>query len=100
MKIANKKVALTPSTFEALSNIRPPGMSLDDTVADLIIEHQKRKLERDLDEIDENGQFIPWDKAKKEHMLVHRAVTAEVNEMKARKTSTHSFDEIKKVLKT
>jgi Arc/MetJ-type ribon-helix-helix transcriptional regulator len=35
-----------------------------------------------------------------ELMLVHRAVTAEVNEMKARKTSTHSFDEIKKVLKT
>ncbi|MDD1695694.1 MAG: hypothetical protein LUQ54_02240 [Methanoregula sp.] len=35
-----------------------------------------------------------------ELMLVHRAVTAEVNEMKARKTSTHSFDEIKNVLKT
>ena len=35
-----------------------------------------------------------------ELMLVHRAVTAEVNEMRARKTSTHSFDEIKKVLKT
>ena len=35
-----------------------------------------------------------------ELMLVHRAVIAEVNEMKARKTSTHSFDEIKNVLKT
>jgi Arc/MetJ-type ribon-helix-helix transcriptional regulator len=35
-----------------------------------------------------------------ELMLVHRAVTAEVNEIEARKTSTHSFDEIKKVLKT
>ena len=35
-----------------------------------------------------------------ELMLVHRAVTAEVNEIKARKTSTHSFDAIKKVLKT
>ena len=35
-----------------------------------------------------------------ELMLVHRAVTAEVNEMKARKTPTHSFAEIKNVLKT
>jgi Arc/MetJ-type ribon-helix-helix transcriptional regulator len=35
-----------------------------------------------------------------ELMLVHRAVTAEVNEIKARKTSTHSFDAIIKVLKT
>jgi Arc/MetJ-type ribon-helix-helix transcriptional regulator len=35
-----------------------------------------------------------------ELMLVHRAVTAEVNEIEARNTSTHSFDEIKKVLKT
>jgi Arc/MetJ-type ribon-helix-helix transcriptional regulator len=35
-----------------------------------------------------------------ELMLVHRAVTAEVNEIEARKTSTHSFDAIKKVLKT
>jgi hypothetical protein len=65
-EIANKRVALTPSTWEALSNIKPPGKSLGDTVADLITEHQKRTLERDLDEIDANGQFISWDEAKKE----------------------------------
>jgi Arc/MetJ-type ribon-helix-helix transcriptional regulator len=35
-----------------------------------------------------------------ELMLVHRAVTAEVNEIEARKTSTHSFEEIKKLLKS
>jgi hypothetical protein len=66
VEIANKRVALTPSTWAALSNIKPPGKSLGDTVADLITEHQKRALERDLDEIDANGQFIPWEKAKKE----------------------------------
>ena len=54
------------STWEALSNIKPPGKSLGDTVVDLITEHQKRMLERDLDEIDANGRFIPWEKAKKE----------------------------------
>jgi hypothetical protein len=65
-EIANKRVALTPSTWAALSNIKPPGKSLGDTVADLITEHQKRMLERDLDEIDAKGDFIPWEKAKKE----------------------------------
>jgi hypothetical protein len=66
MEIANKRVALTPSTWAALSNIKTPGKSLGDTVSDLITEHQRRTLERDLDEIDANGQFIPWEKAKKE----------------------------------
>ena len=66
VEIANKRVALTPSTWAALSNIKPPGKSLGDTVADLITEHQKRTLEWDLDEIDANGNFIPWDEAKKE----------------------------------
>jgi hypothetical protein len=66
VEIANKRVALTPSTWAALSNIKPPGKSLGDTVSDLITEHQRRTLERDLDEIDANGQFIPWDEAKKE----------------------------------
>jgi Arc/MetJ-type ribon-helix-helix transcriptional regulator len=35
-----------------------------------------------------------------ELMLVHRAVTIEVSEMKAKKTPVHSFDEIKKLLKS
>ena len=66
VEIANKRVALTPSTWAVLLNIKTPGKSLGDTVADLITEHQKRALERDLDEIDENGDFIPWEDAKKE----------------------------------
>jgi hypothetical protein len=66
VEIANKRVALTQSTWAALSNIKAPGKSLGDTVSDLIIEHQKRMLERDLDDIDANGQFIPWETAKKE----------------------------------
>ena len=65
-EIANKRVALTPSTWVALSNIKPPGKSLGDTVADLIAEHQKRVLERDLDEIDANGTFVSWEQAKKD----------------------------------
>ena len=66
VEIANKRVALTPSTWTALSEIKPPGKSLGDTVAELIAEHRMRTLERDLNEIDAKGHFIEWDEAKKE----------------------------------
>jgi hypothetical protein len=65
-EIANKRVALTPSTWEALSGIKKPGKTLGDTVSDLIKEHQLRLLEKDLDEIDATGEFVPWDQAKKQ----------------------------------
>lgn len=65
-EIANKRVALTPSTWEALSNLKPPGKSLGETVADLIAEKQLRNLEAELDLIDEKGQFIPLEEAKRE----------------------------------
>jgi len=64
-EIADKRVALTPSTWKALHSLRTPGKSLGDTVADLIAEHQKRMLERDLEEIDTGGHFVPWDEAKR-----------------------------------
>jgi hypothetical protein len=35
-----------------------------------------------------------------ELMLVQRAVTVEVREIEAKKTPSHSFDEIKKILKS
>lgn len=65
-EIADKRVALTPSTWADLSRLKEPGKTLGDTVADLIAEHQMRLLEKDLDEIDKKGQFVPWDQAKKE----------------------------------
>jgi hypothetical protein len=64
--VATKRVALTPGTWAALSNIKEPGKTLGQTVADLIAEHQRRKLELDLDEIDATGTFTSWEEAKKE----------------------------------
>jgi len=66
-EIANKRVALTPRTWAALSSLKQPGRSLGDTVSDLISEHQARLLERDLDEIDSaaEGNYVPWHEAKK-----------------------------------
>jgi hypothetical protein len=63
---ANKRVALTPSTWAALSNLRSPGETFDETVALLISEHQRRQLITDLDAIDAAETTIPWDRAKQE----------------------------------
>jgi len=63
---ANKRVALTPSTWEALSNLRRPGQTFDQTVAELISERQRLQLITDLDAIDATEPIIPWDKAKQE----------------------------------
>jgi len=64
-EIASKRVALTPGTWAALSEIKPPGKSLGDTVAGLIAEHRMQTPGRELDGIDAKGHFIPWDEAKK-----------------------------------
>jgi len=65
-EIANKRVALTPSTWADLSLLKAPGRSLGETVADLIAEHKLMQLERDLDVIRKDGRYIPWEEAKKE----------------------------------
>jgi hypothetical protein len=65
-EIANKRVALTPSTWADLSLLKTPGKSLGETVADLIAEHKLMQLERDLDAIRKDGRYIPWEEAKKE----------------------------------
>jgi hypothetical protein len=65
-EVANKRVALTESTWVALSRLKKPGKTFGETVADLIAEHQARMLERDLDAIDKNAHYVSWDKAKKD----------------------------------
>jgi len=64
-EIANKRVALTPGTWATLSNLRKPGQTFDETIAELIAEHQRRQLIADLDEIDATQETVTWDKAKK-----------------------------------
>jgi len=65
-EIANKRVALTPRTWAALSTLRKPGQTFDDTVAELISEHQRLKLIADLNAIDATEEVIPWDQAKRD----------------------------------
>ena len=65
-EIANKRVALTPSTWATLSTLRKPGQTFDDTIAELISEHQRKQLIADLDEIDATEKTVTWDRAKKD----------------------------------
>ena len=47
-------------------NTNPFGKSLEDTAAELIAEHQVLLLEKDLDDIDNRGQFVGWVQVKRE----------------------------------
>ena len=42
-EIATKRVALTPSTWATLSQLRKPGQTFDGTIAELITDHQRWK---------------------------------------------------------
>jgi hypothetical protein len=65
-EIADKRVAVTPSTLDALWDLTAAGQSLGETIAMLVEEHQLRTLEKDLDEIDRVARYTPWDQVKEE----------------------------------
>ncbi|MFA5268812.1 MAG: hypothetical protein WC379_12650 [Methanoregula sp.] len=65
-KVADRRVAVTPSTHAALWDITGPGETLGDTIAKLIEEHHMRRLDKDLDEIDVVAQYTPWEQVKKD----------------------------------
>lgn len=64
-EIADKRVAVTPSTLAALWDLTPSTQSLGETIAGLVEEHNMMKLEKDLDDIDAVAHYTPWDQAKK-----------------------------------
>jgi len=65
-EIADKRVAVTPSTLDALWDLTAAGQTLGDTISKLVEEHQLRQLEQDLDDIDRVAHYTPWDQAKEE----------------------------------
>jgi hypothetical protein len=65
-EIATKRVALTPSTWATLSQLRKPGQTFDDTISELITDHQQLMLIADLDDIDTTEKTISWNRAKKD----------------------------------
>jgi hypothetical protein len=63
-EIAVKRVALKPSTWESLSNLRKPGQTFDDLVGSLIETEQRQRLMHDLD-MAAAEPSIPWSQAAK-----------------------------------
>jgi len=63
-EIAVKRVALKPSTWESLSNLRKPGQTFDDVVESLITSEQRQRLMHDLD-VAAAEPSIPWKEAAK-----------------------------------
>ena len=63
-EIAVKRVALKPSTWESLSNLRKPGQTFDDLVGSLIETEQRQRLMHDLD-MAASEPSIPWSQAAK-----------------------------------
>jgi hypothetical protein len=63
-EIATKRVALKPSTWEALSNLRRPGETFDELLVSLITTEQRCRLSHDLD-VAAAEPSIPWREAAK-----------------------------------
>jgi len=61
---ATKRVAVKPSTWEALSNLRKPGETFDELLVSLITTEQRQRLVHDLD-VAAAGPSIPWSEAAK-----------------------------------
>ena len=67
-EIANKRVAVKPSTWEALSNLRKPGETFDALLMSLITTEQRQRLVHDLD-VAAAEPSIPWSEAAKQSGL-------------------------------
>lgn len=63
-QIATKRVAVKPSTWEALSNLKRPGETFDELLMSLITAEQRHRLIHDLD-VAAAEPSIPWKEATK-----------------------------------
>lgn len=60
-ELATKRIPVTPEIWIALHDMRKAGESYDDLLRRLIADAQAYRLMRDMDEIEERGEFIPLD---------------------------------------
>ena len=67
---STRRIALTPGTWAALSRLKKPGQTFDDTIAGLITDHLRLQLIADLDDIDAIEKTVSWKKAKKDPGLM------------------------------
>lgn len=61
-QIATKRVAVKPSTWEAMYHLKKPGETFDDLLMSLVTAEQRRRLSHDLD-VAAAEPSIPWSAA-------------------------------------
>lgn len=64
-QIATKRVAVKPSTWEAMYHLKKPGETFDDLLMSLVTAEQRRRLYHDLD-VAAAETSIPWSTAAKQ----------------------------------
>lgn len=61
MSKADKRIPVTKERWEELHDLRGPGQTYDELLAELIEEHKKARLFREMDRIREENDFVPLD---------------------------------------
>ena len=60
-EIANKRLPVTPRTWEALSKLKNPGETFDQLLENMIAHEQWIRLHEELTRIEETSRFVPLD---------------------------------------
>ena len=63
MSKATKRIPLTEERWRELHELKAPGQTFDELLDELVEEHKKAKLFRDLERLREEGEFVPLDEA-------------------------------------
>lgn len=59
MSKADKRIPVTEERWRELHELKEPGQTYDDLLSELVEEHKKARLFRDLNRIREEGEFEP-----------------------------------------
>lgn len=60
---ASKRIPVTEDRWKELHDLKGPGQTFDELIAELVEERKKARLEQDMDRIEEEGEFVPLDEA-------------------------------------
>jgi len=57
-EVADKRIPVTKDVWEGLSDLKRPGETFAHLLGEMIENEKKARLFRDLDEIEENDEFV------------------------------------------
>ena len=61
MARADKRIPVTEERWRELHDLKEPGQTYDELLAELVEEHKKARLSRDMNRIREENKFEPLD---------------------------------------